>query len=95
MATGVPMPAVQTAIAMQTPITKIVPNTFKNISPASLLDDVEVEVVVDLDVDVDVVLDADDISNCLPQFRQNFASSAFQMLHIGHLLLIALLINRG
>lgn len=93
MATGVPMPAVQTAIAMQTPITKIVPNTFKNISPASLLDGVEVEVVVDLDVDV--VLDADDTSNCLPQFRQNFASSAFQMLHIGHLLLIALLINRG
>lgn len=87
------MPAVQTAIAMQTPITKIVPNTLKNISPASLLDEVEVEVVVDLDVDV--VLDADDISNCLPQFRQNFASSAFQMLHIGHLLLIALLINRG
>ena len=87
------MPAVQTAIAMQTPITKIVPNTFKNISPASLLDGVEVEVVVDLDVDV--VLDADDTSNCLPQFRQNFASSAFQMLHIGHLLLIALLINRG
>lgn len=87
------MPAVQTAIAMQTPITKIVPNTFKNISPASLLDDVEVEVVVDLDVDV--VLDADDISNCLPQFRQNFASSAFQMLHIGHLLLMGLLINRG
>lgn len=79
------MPEVQTAIAMQTPITKIVPNTFKNISPASLLD--EVEVVVDLD--------ADDISNCLPQFRQNFASSAFQMLHIGHLLLIVLLINRG
>ena len=90
MATGVPMPAVQTAIAMQTPTTKIVPNTFKNISPASLLDEVEVEVVVD----VDVVLDADDTSNCLPQFRQNFASSAFQMLHIGHLLLIALLINR-
>lgn len=83
------MPAVQTAIAMQTPITKIVPNTFKNISPASLLDDVEVV------VDVDVVLDADDISNCLPQFRQNFASSAFQMLHIGHLLLMGLLINRG
>ena len=91
------MPAVQTAIAMQTPITKIVPNTFKNISPASLLDGVEVEVVVEVvvDLDVDVVLDADDTSNCLPQFRQNFASSAFQMLHIGHLLLIALLINRG
>ena len=87
------MPAVQTAIAMQTPITKIVPNTFKNISPASLLDEVEVEVVVDLDVVV--VLDADDTSNCLPQFRQNFASSAFQILHIGHLLLIVLLINRG
>lgn len=89
------MPAVQTAIAMQTPITKIVPNTFKNISPASLLDGVEVVVEVEVEVEVDVVLDADDISNCLPQFRQNFASSVFQMLHVGHLLLIALLINRG